>query len=81
MNAYLTAAGLTRIIVPTVLREDYLMALRALSQNGEPAAYARVLIRCAQFSRWLNFRNLDECLRQLNASGALRRAGEAVLRF
>jgi Fic family protein len=42
MNAELVAAGESRIIVPTIYRNNYLMALTALSQNGNhrsPGAY------------------------------------------
>ena len=35
MNAYLTQAGLSRILIPTVYREDYVLPLRALSRSAE----------------------------------------------
>lgn len=34
MNAELSAAGLCRAMVPPIYRDEYLAALRALSQNG-----------------------------------------------
>jgi hypothetical protein len=41
MNAELSAGGLSRIIVPTVYREDYLLPLKALSNNRDPVPYVR----------------------------------------
>lgn len=50
MNALLTEAGLARIVVPTVYREDYLLPLKALSQNREPAGYIRSMTRAQRWS-------------------------------
>lgn len=81
MNAELSRAGLVRWIVPTVLREDYLLALRALSRNGDPQAYLRMLTRVAQFSHWLDFAGYAGLHRQLEASGAMLDPSEGQLRF
>ena len=45
MNAVLTAAGLCRIIIPTVYREDYLLPLKRLSQDRDAAPYIRGMAR------------------------------------
>ena len=50
MNAHLTEAGLARIVIPTVYREDYLLPLKALSQNREPAGYIRSMTRAQRWS-------------------------------
>ncbi len=39
MNAELTAKNQTKIIIPTVYRDDYLGALRKLSRNQDPSVY------------------------------------------
>jgi hypothetical protein len=41
MTKELLAAGLSRITVPTVWREDYLGALRALNRYNDPAPIVR----------------------------------------
>jgi hypothetical protein len=41
MNSELVGAGENRILVPTVYRNNYLMALKALSQNGITGALVR----------------------------------------
>jgi hypothetical protein len=50
MNAVLTAAGQSRIIVPTVYREDYLLPLKALSNNAEPAPFIAAMKRIQKWS-------------------------------
>ncbi len=81
MNLALSAERHTRIIVPTVFRDDYLPALKALSHNRDPQPYVRMLSRAAAFSRWLDYRSEAACFTQLGASNALADPGEAKLTF
>ena len=46
MNRELLAAGLSRIVVPTVFRHDYIDALRALSRRDDPSVLVRSLEFC-----------------------------------
>ena len=50
MNAVLTARGYTRIIVPTVYREDYLLPLKALSNNADPIPFIAAMKRIQSWS-------------------------------
>ncbi|MGN8160847.1 Fic family protein, partial [Salinisphaera sp. SWV1] len=43
MNAELSRSGLTRVIIPSILNDDYLAAVRLLSRTGEPAPLQRVI--------------------------------------
>lgn len=45
MTKELLSAGLCRIIVPTVYRDDYVGALRALSRHDDPTPIVRALAR------------------------------------
>jgi hypothetical protein len=54
MDLFLPEAGLTRVIVPTAYRHDYISALNAISINSLPTPLIRMLGRAARFSRWLN---------------------------
>ena len=81
MNAELTRAGLVRWIVPTVLRDDYLQSLRALSRNADPVPYTRMLTWVAEFSHWLNFTTYTEVHDQLEASRAMLEPSEGQLRM
>lgn len=70
MNAELVKADQTRIIVPTVFREDYLLSLRKLTRQKDPSAYVNVMNKLQQFSDNLygaDFNELKEYLRECNA--------------
>jgi hypothetical protein len=72
MNQILSAAGLTRIIIPTVFREDYTLSLKALSNNANAEPYARMLTRAAKFSSLLDYSSQARLFKQLAASNALK---------
>jgi hypothetical protein len=59
MNAELTAKGLSKIIIPTVYREDYMGALKKLTKQGEPGAYIRMLLRAYEFSATIHQEDMD----------------------
>src|SRR4029079_3755865 len=59
MNAELVAAGENRIVVPTVYRNNYLMALKALSQNGITGALVRTLDVAQRYTAAVDFSELD----------------------
>src|SRR3546814_11463435 len=50
MNAELVSAGQTKVIIPTVFREDYLGALRLLTRRQQPDNFIRMLQRAHQLS-------------------------------
>jgi hypothetical protein len=50
MNAELVSAGQSTIIIPTVFRDDYLQALRALTRRDRPELLVRTLVRAQQLS-------------------------------
>ena len=50
MNCVLSAAGLSRIIVPTVYREDYLLPLKALSHNADAKPFVAAMTRIQSWS-------------------------------
>ena len=50
MNCVLSAAGLARIIVPTVYREDYLLPLKALSNNADAKPFVAAMTRIQSWS-------------------------------
>jgi Fic/DOC family len=59
MNAELVAAGENRIIVPTVYRNNYLMPLKALSQNGITGALVRTMDFAQRYTAAVDFAELD----------------------
>ena len=50
MNAELVHADQSKIIIPTVFRDDYLNALRRLTRKGDPSVIIRAMSRVRQFS-------------------------------
>lgn len=79
MNAELVSAGLRRIIFPTVFRDDYLGALRALSRKSDPGAYLRMFDRAQLFSACIDFSDFPAARRALEAANAFKDPGEAML--
>jgi hypothetical protein len=81
MNAELVHAGHTRIIVPNVYREDYLLALRRLTRQQDTAPYIRMMQRAHAWSHWLEPISYDHMHRQMLESNAYREPDEARLRW
>jgi hypothetical protein len=81
MNLFLTEAGLTRIIIPTVYRDDYISALKAMSSNSLPTPLVRMLGRAARFSRWVNLASKASAFADLKRSNALGRPETDKLLF
>ena len=70
MNAELVKGDQSRIIVPTVFRDDYLLSLRKLSRKKDPWAYINVMTKLHQFSDNLygtDFTELKNYLAECNA--------------
>lgn len=79
MNAELESAQELRIIVPTVFREDYLLALRRLSREGDPAPYVRMLERAQQFTSSIDFADYQKSVVQLTQANAFLEPSEGKL--
>lgn len=70
MNAELTSAGLSKIIVPTVFRDDYMGVLRKLTRQGDSDPYIRLMEKAHKFSGNIfgdDMGEMEEYLRQCNA--------------
>lgn len=78
-NAELLAEGQQRIIIPTVYREDYLLALRSLTREGRTEAFLRMLDRAQEFVSRIDFRNMDAALATLRRANAFAEPSEARL--
>ena len=79
MNAELVAAGESRIIVPTVYRNNYLMALKALSQNGITGALVRTLDFAQRYTAAVEFTDLESARFILDRTHAFADPNEADL--
>jgi fido (protein-threonine AMPylation protein) len=81
MNAELVKAEQTRIIIPTVYRDDYLGALRRLTRQQDPLAYIKMLQRAQDFSATLKADTMEEIELQLKSSNAFKEHDEAKLKI
>jgi len=81
MNAELTTLAQTKIIIPTVYREDYLGGLQRLTRNQDSKVYIRMLQRAQAFSDTLVGSNMDAVESILEKSNAFKESDENVLKI
>jgi Fic family protein len=81
MNAELVKAGQTKIIIPTVFREDYLGALRQLTRRQLPDAYIRMLQRAQLFSATITGEYMEVMQQVLTQSNAFKEGNEYILQI
>ena len=80
LNAELVHGKRSRIIIPTVYREDYVLALRALTRQGNTDPYIRMLDRAQEFTTRIDFNDYERALAQLRAANAFLDPHEGRLR-
>jgi fido (protein-threonine AMPylation protein) len=81
MNAELSSKGLSKIIVPTVYREDYMGALRKLTRQRIADPYIRMLGRAYDFSATLKQKSINEMEDYLIGCDAFKEPKEGKLIF
>lgn len=81
MNVELSCKGLSKIIIPTVYRQDYTGALRKLTRQNIADPYIRMLTRAYDFSATLKQESIDEMEQYLESSHAFREPTEGKLKF
>lgn len=81
MNAELTKAGQTKIIIPTVYRDDYLGALRRLTRQRDAQVYIRMMDRAQEFSSTIVGEDMDVIERHLDKCQAFKEHTEGKLRI
>ena len=81
MNAELVAADQSKIIIPTVFREDYLNALRRLTRRGDPSVIIRAMSRVRQFSANLIGDDFEATRKYLEECNAFKDGEGYILRF
>ena len=82
MNAELLAGGQTRIFIPTVYRNEYIGALKRLTNYRDPAGFVRVMDYAQRFVSRINFTHLEAARRTLAECNAFHDlADETKLRL
>lgn len=78
MNAELASVNFSTIIIPNVYREDYLLALRALTRRHRPSPLIDMLVRAQKVSH-LEFSPYPKILKELQRKNWFREPDEAHL--
>ena len=81
MNAELVHADQSKIIIPTVFREDYLNGLRRLTRKGDPSVLIKAVSRVRQFSTNIIGEDFEETRRYLEGTNAFKDGDGYILRF
>ena len=76
MNAELVNAGQSKIIIPTVYRDDYLLTIKKLTNQSEPNSYIEMLTKAHEFSNNLHFENYDDLYNYLESHNAFYESDE-----
>jgi Fic family protein len=81
MNAELVKKGQSKIIIPTVYRDDYMLALRRLTRQQDPSAYVRMLGRAHEFSSNIAGEDMVVMEKHLEASNAFKEPDQSKLKI
>jgi Fic family protein len=77
MNAELVAADEQKIIIPTVYRNNYTSALKALSQTGKSTPLVQVLDFAQKYAASIRWDDFDTARAELQATYAFLDANES----
>ena len=81
MNAEMVASSQTKIIIPTVYRDDYMLALRRLTRQFDPDPYIRMLQRALAFSETIVGDHINDMEMILERSNAFIEHDEGKLQI
>jgi len=76
MNAELVNRNQSKIIIPTVYREDYLLTLKKLTRDKDPVPYVEMLTKAHRFSASLNKEDYDALYKYLETHNAFSESDE-----
>lgn len=81
MNAELSSKSLSKIMIPTVYREDYMGALKKLTKQRDGSTYIRMLLRAWEFSSHVYNESLDDMEKYLKDCNAFLAPKEGYLKI
>ena len=81
MNAELVKDGSSKIMIPTVFREDYMGALKKLTKQGDADSYIRMLNKAHEFSENVFGDDMDEMQEYLTQSNAFAEPTDEKLKI
>jgi len=71
MNAELTRAGASRIIIPTLYHPQYVDCARALNRKNEPSGFVQSLAKMARWSSQFDYADIDLLIDSVRKTHAL----------
>jgi hypothetical protein len=74
MNAELSVVNASRIIVPTLFREEYLDCLRLLTRDGQAEPFMAAMQKIQQWTAAFHYQDLDEAIDQMTDCNAFERS-------
>jgi hypothetical protein len=81
MNAELVNAGQSKIIIPTVFREDYMGALKKFTKQRKCDTYIKMLQRAHEFSANVYDENMDDMEQYLSSCNAFIEDADVILKI
>jgi fido (protein-threonine AMPylation protein) len=81
MNAELVSGGEQRIIIPTIYRDNYIEALKALSHNQITDSYVKMLDFAQRYTNMIDWSNLQTATDMLTATNAFSEEKDKILRL
>ncbi len=84
MNSELVRHGESRVIIPTVIRDEYLSGLTAMTHNGRASALVSVVDFAQRYTRAIDFTEFDaanQSLTETNAFLTTREAEQQMVRL
>ena len=81
MNSELVSADQSKIIIPTVFRDDYLNSLRRLTRRSEPSVFIRAISRVREFSANIIGDDFEATKAYLEECNAFKEGEDYILRF
>lgn len=81
MNSELVSADQSKIIIPTVYRDDYLNSLRRLTRRGDPSVFIRAISRVREFSATITGDDFETTKSYLEKCNAFKEGEDYILRF
>lgn len=81
MNAELVKENQSKIIIPTVFRDDYMGALKKLTKQSDARTFIRMMERAREFSATIYDENMDKMEKHLEDSDAFKEHNEGQLKI
>jgi hypothetical protein len=78
MNSELVAAGLTRIIIPSVFREEYVSSLKRITNHQQPESFIRVMSFAQEFAHLISFEDYESAKTVLESCNAFHDPSDNV---